>query len=335
MNIKDKYSPYQRKVTLRLYRDFYDTNKVIDYIKWRFDIKTTYRGLAMMACKYGIEKRYKNHYSHSAISRDDEKEMVRLYTEKDYSTKKIANLFGYNTRKSITDKLKRHGVNIKSNKKTRNESKSYYDFSLEEITSKEKAYLIGLLLTDGYVIKNYEGIGLSLTDRDCIDFLADYIGMEYYTRKSRKKHHLTRYRIQLFGKRFANQAKRYGIIKNKTYDCPAPKLIKSEIQYIPYILRGAIDGDGWVRKDGKEFFLSSAAEEFIKWSLNAFYDLGFRDLNFRHKKNDSNGIYIIRTARQENIKLLNELIYDKPFGMMRKFDRLKREKPSETIIESA
>lgn len=39
-------------------------------------------------------------------------------------------------------------------------------------------------------------------------------------------------------------------------------------------------------------------------------------------KNDYNGIYLLRTAIKENIQTLKEKVYDKHFGMGRKFNRL-------------
>ena len=44
---------------------------------------------------------------------------------------------------------------------------TYYneDF-FEKIDSLEKAYILGLIMTDGYIIKDYRGVGIQLTEKD-------------------------------------------------------------------------------------------------------------------------------------------------------------------------
>lgn len=103
-----------------------------------------------------------------------------------------------------------------------------------------------------------------------------------------------------------------------------PLLSIDEKRYLAFIVRGIIDGDGWVRKDGCEFFICSASEKFIKWCKEALEELKFIDIKIRFIENDFNGIYIIRTAVIHNIKLLQNLIYKEPFGMMRKYNLLHK-----------
>ena len=108
----------------------------------------------------------------------------------------------------------------------------------------------------------------------------------------------------------------------KTFSLIGPDLYDGEIKYLSYIVRGIIDGDGWIRKDGREFFISSASNEFIKWCKKALIYLGFEDLEARFITNEFNGIYIIRSAKKYNLEVLKNKVYNKPFGMERKYKLL-------------
>ena len=48
-------------------------------------------------------------------------------------------------------------------------------------------------------------------------------------------------------------------------------------------------------------------------------------LNINHTENNKNGIYTLRTGRQENIKILKDKVYHKEFGMHRKYALLINE----------
>ncbi|GAB6099315.1 hypothetical protein JCM16358_11940 [Halanaerocella petrolearia] len=327
-----KYTSYQKRVILKLYSEFYDTDKVVWYLKKRFGINTTKRALMNLAHKNNIKKKTRNRYSQSYTSRAQEKEIIKLY-KRGKSLEEIRVKFGYKTGKSISDILNKHNVKRRSYKKSCTLLTDYYSFDLTIIDSEEKAYLIGLMITDGYLIEKDKGIGLSLADEDCISFLADYIGMDYAEVKRKGENIKKKFRLHLYGHYYCKQTKRYGMVQDKTHKCKGPNLKENEYKYIPYILRGIIDGDGWVRKDGKEFFICSASKDFIKWCLKSLESLGFKDLKIKFKDNEWNGIYLIRTAIQDNIKILNKFIYDKPFEMNRKYGRLK-EGPSETIIKN-
>ena len=62
----------------------------------------------------------------------------------------------------------------------------------------------------------------------------------------------------------------------------------------------------------------------IVWAFNMFSQIGMQNLyiNIKEQKEDYHEMYEIRTAISENIDILKNVIYDKPFGMMRKYNRI-------------
>ena len=88
--------------------------------------------------------------------------------------------YGYKTKKSIIDKVKKYcGESYKEIIQQAQDNRRGYTYSLEKITSPFDAYLIGLLMTDGYVLSDRDGLGLDMTDEDVISFVAKTIGTNY------------------------------------------------------------------------------------------------------------------------------------------------------------
>lgn len=322
VNIK-KTDSYEYRLLLKLYQKHYNTEKVIEYVKNKHGIIISKKNLVALASRNGVKKENLNRYSRSFISRKEEMEIIEHY-KNGKSTIEIAEMYGFKSKKSILDKLNKHNIERRKSYEILQNSKSYKDFSLKNIDSPEKAYIIGLLITDGYVIENRNYFGIDLTDEDAIKFIADYINIKYTIIPPKGKAVLNKYRIVVYGENYIEQLIRYGITGNKTFTTNGCKLDKNEKKYLPYIIRGVIDGDGWIRKDGNEFFISSASEAFIYWCKDVLVSLGFCNIKVKFIKNNQKGIYLIRSSLKENLELLKKEIYDKPFGMGRKYYRLHK-----------
>lgn len=189
----------------------------------------------------------------------------------------LALKYGYKTRKSITDKIKKHFPNdyqkiIEENK---NERKGYC-YKLDRINNEFDAYFIGLLLTDGYVVSKRNQIGLDLVDEDCIYFLSTVIGKSYNSYERNREHQFkgkiirdrqTIHRLVLTDKDLVMNLQRFGIVEHKTNIIPAPSLLQEEEKYIPYIIRGIIDGDGNIdiRSNTVGMRIVTKSKSFAEW----------------------------------------------------------------------
>ena len=215
----------------------------------------------------------------------DEEQVIKDY-QSGISTPVLAQKYGYKTPKSINDLLRRNGVLPRTVLESQHQRKGYNGLKLDVIDSQLKAYYIGLLITDGYIHEDNGKyyIELTLEDEDVISFLSKEFNTSYIQIKRKEKNRKILYRITLHGKELVDDVKRYGLTQAKSFTvCNNMKLEYYEEKFIPYILRGAIDGDGWIRKDGKEFFLCGASIYFIVWAFNALVSLGFKDLQIKIK----------------------------------------------------
>lgn len=312
-----KFSPYQLRVLIRLYQNFYNKEKLLRYFNKKFDLNLTYQQLIdHMHCNKVKAKRY---YTTRMISSDTEKEIIKDY-QKGFSTTKLANKYGYKTPKSINDILKNNGISRRNTNRLSSENVPYADLSFKEIDTAEKGYLLGLMLTDGYLSPNFAG--LQLVDEDCISFLSQKLKIPYYVIPARNERYLPMYRLTIHGKERLKDIQHWGVVPRKSLILEGPPIEQISDLILPMIIRGIIDGDGWIRKDGKEFFICSASNAFIDWCEKALSKLGFIKMNKRYKEDTGNHIGILRSARQENIQLLKNIIYKTPYGMMRKYNRL-------------
>lgn len=147
------------------------------------------------------------------LSKEQELQLVEEYKQGTPVIELMAK-YGFKTKKSITDKVKKYyGENYKEIIKQAQDNRKGYTYSLKEITSPFDAYLIGLIMTDGYVLSDRDGLGLDMTDEDVIKFVASTIGTNYktYIEEGRKN----RYRVLINVQGISKEVERFGIVPKK------------------------------------------------------------------------------------------------------------------------
>ena len=257
------------------------------------------------------------------LSKEQELQLAEEY-RKGTPVVELMAKYGYKTKKSITDKVKKYYPDEYENiVKEAQSGRRGYTYSLSELTSPFDAYLVGLLLTDGYVLSDRDGLGLDMTDEDVIAFVANTIGTKYtsYDIENKKTH----YRVLITIPGISAEVERFGIVPKKSNIVPEPQLAGKERKFLPYIIRGIIDGDGSVAKTsygGSQFFIVTKSEVFANWIKKVLEnDFFMEDISIRIS---SEGLYRIETANQYNILKLIALVYNKPFGMNRKYNNLRK-----------
>lgn len=117
--------------------------------------------------------------------------------------------------------------------------------------------------------------------------------------------------------------KRFGVIEKKTYTIPAPKLLEEEEKFIPYIIRGIIDGDGNIDSRDKTtgFRIVTKSKEFAEWIKDVLENkMFFQDVSINYNSD----IYTVESYQILNLMKLQALSFNKPFGMMRKYEKIGR-----------
>ena len=267
-------------------------------------------------------------------SEEVEKQLVEEYLM-GVSSSILMKKYGYKTKKSITDKVKKYkGKNFDFSEISKNRKK--YHLNLQVIKNPFDAYFLGLMITDGYVVSDKK-FGMDLIDEDCIQFISNITGQSYSTYLSNDEFRQTKYRIVFSDKEIVNQLKRYNIIQNKTHQLKGFDFLLEEERFIPYFIRGVIDGDGHIGYTSYGslcFSIAASSKSFLDWLNIIFINKMFMyDLQTPYQ-NKKTGVWSIGSALQRNINILKILSYDRPFGMMRKHNQI-HEQASETIMETS
>lgn len=244
---------------------------------------------------------------------------LRNKYESGYLVPELMKIYGFKTKKSIYDIVERRGGKMRSFQETLEIKNPMRKVSFEKIDEPFKAYFIGIMMTDGWIHKN--AFAVSMTDKDVIEFICDYFGKEPDVIKKPGNRKL-QYRFYMCSERIVNELKRFGIVERKSFTLQPPKLKKSEVQFLPYLMRGIIDGDGWIRKDGGEFFICSMSIDFLIWCKKVFEQhYKFIPLNLIQC---DNGVLNLRTSDERNMMLLYVHIYYTDYGMKRKYNLLMK-----------
>lgn len=275
-------------------------------------------------------------YPHNAIvtSQAVEREIVEKYLQ-GHSAQELKNFYGYKTAKSITDKVKKFGYDPVAIRLKFENKKPHRQFSLATIDSVEKAYILGVIITDGCIDTKANKIEIDSVDEDMISFISTIVGKDYktyypskYNIKSTIKRRQPIHRIVFHNPQLITELSRFGVVDKKSKIIQPPSFQEGEYNFLPYVIRGIIDGNGWIRKDGQEFYICSASYNFIIWIKNMLETrLYMQDINITQnttvlENGKNSNLWYARTSLHKNIQLLKYIVYDRPFGMQRKYNKM-------------
>lgn len=203
-----------------------------------------------------------------------------------------------------------------------------YNFNrdfFETIDNHEKAYWLGFIVADGYVLndserRNYElGISLKDSDRDHLKKFNKSIqgNFEVKTRKrnidilertgSPKEYNLCE--IRVYSKKYVNDLSQYSVVQGKTYkDINLPNL--SDDLMWSYI-RGYLDGDGHImlreKRSHSVIGFTCISEGFLEQIQRFFLKFDISSKIILNKKEDNNSKNIYQLVIRANKSKLNFL----------------------------
>lgn len=193
-----------------------------------------------------------------------------------------------------------------------------------EIDTKEKAYILGYLLADGYINNSTLEFGCAIADKEILEFIAKELNanirFDYtFDKKSRR---FPRARITIGNKHIIKDLLRYtvGSKENKTF----PRINK-DLQH--YMLLGFFDGDGcltWGRRKDRNRLWQKVNFTGSYKLLYAIQKL-LQKLSITsslHPKGKEN-CYVLELASKEDVKKILSYMYgDEDLIILhRKFDK--------------
>ena len=244
----------------------------------------------------------------------------------------IAKYFGLKSYGPVQKVLKKEGINLKLKIGSNNRSKSLNENYFDSIDTPNKAYILGWVISDGYVSKNKLVFGLK--DLEILEFIKSEMESGHkisevfkYDKRTNKTYQ--QYMLQICSKKIPESLNNLGIFQAKSFTVDLPKIDK--ILY-PHLIRGLFDGDGYVGV-GK----NSAGDLYPRFSLilseklyNSLTPI-FNDLNIELKKPEivaeKNGDLILklRVYRKKELRYFFNYIYGDGdiIKLNRKYDKFK------------
>lgn len=263
---------------------------------------------------------YKRKYM---FSDNDIQFMVNNY--KTMSYKEIGKLLGF-TEKQIKGKLNNMGYT-----KTRKFNKGYFHC----IDSELKAYFIGFIFADGWIVinqntRNYElGMELQEQDKYVLEKLNDELGGMHKIHHSNPYVHIINgiptktghmYDLRIYSKDIVYDLYKHGIETNKTLKSTHPYI--SDAYFFDF-LRGYIDGNGcyYNYKNNIYLHITCANESVLFWIKSVLdkYDIHTNIYKEHNKK------FRLMCTRIKDMKILINFLYHKNFSfcLIRKYNKIK------------
>ena len=236
----------------------------------------------------------------------------------------------YNINRGVIQKiLKRNNITLKTLTETSRKHKLLNENYFKNIDTNEKAYILGLLYSDGYINKNGFGISLHEKDKEILEKISNIIYGKIVlgyrkeretTYKNGKKYISNpQYRLEIVSNIMKNDLIAHGCIKNKTFEIKLPKL--DNINLYKSFIRGYFDGDGCLcipkNKNNITFTITSNIYfcEDLKNYINVNFNVNMKSI-IRYEN-----IGLIRlTGTKQVVRFMNWLYEDADIFLKRKFD---------------
>lgn len=240
----------------------------------------------------------------------------------------------YKEMADVLDRTKT-AVDLKVNRLGLKKSKYVYDESFfENIDTEEKAYWLGFIYADGYVMIgkyndkpcSYEAsIELSVKDIDHLKkFVKSLNGnvpikeFEKFSGTPPRAHKMCS--VRLYSKKMVENLENYGVVQNKTFVIEFPNI---DNDLIRHFIRGYFDGDGSVFENiqrscvkcniccGSKLFIENIREELYRNDICSYI---VKDKN----------IFVLYIGGMNNVDKFRSYIYkDSTIFLDRKFNRFE------------
>jgi len=242
----------------------------------------------------------------------DAKELARLYVDERLTAEEVARRIGC-SETTVRRRLRSQALDVRSRGPRREPDPVGW--------TRERAYAVGLLATDGNLSKDGRHLTVTSADSDLLGVLRAWLGLQANVRQVGTRGR--RYRVQWSDRRLYEWAESIGLSPAKSRTLGA---LTIPDEYFADFARGCIDGDGSIvvymdryhsTKHARYVYerlyvtLVSASRPLVDWfraSLLGF--VGVRGSISERMSRSGRPYWVLRYARRESSRLLPWIYYD-------------------------
>ncbi|MGM7723066.1 LAGLIDADG family homing endonuclease [Metabacillus sp. Hm71] len=208
------------------------------------------------------------------------------------------------TDRAIRNVLYKYGVRMNREQSSGQPRKYKVNENFFKVWSHEMAWVLGLFITDGCVHNKQDSISFAQKDERILRLIANYMEADYILAPLGPTK--TTPTLIINSKQIKNDLKTLGINASKSLNVPFPNVPQ---EFLPSFVRGVIDGDGWVDKEGYVVKVTTGSLLFAEGLLSVFQTWRLQSLITTELSKTGNPIYRISVKRKNNLKKLAEIIY--------------------------
>ncbi len=216
---------------------------------------------------------------------------------------KMAPIIGISDR-AIRNVMYKHGIQMNRERYSGQPRKNKVNEDYFKTWSHEMAWILGLFVTDGHVNKKIQSIYFSQKDERILRLIANYMEADYVlaaTGPTKKTPTLI-----INSKIIKEDLAALGIVANKSLSVPFPNVPE---EFISSFVRGVIDGDGWVGREGYEMHVTSASLYFAEDLLSILLSWGLSAKITSFKSKNGTSIYRVWVSGKSDLPKLAKIIY--------------------------
>ncbi len=252
------------------------------------------------------------------ITKETEQLVIQTYKKKPITYEECAKLCGLSY-PSIYKILKRN--NIKPYSKTQLYSPNFNENYFSEIDTEDKAYFLGLIMTDGCISttssSKFVSIELKSYDGYILQKLLDCIGS---TKKLTTDKRCDCVTATICDKKVVSDLKKYNCAERSSLTQQFPKNIAENM--MRHFIRGLIDGDGSLgyyavvvkgktRKNHyKSVRMCSGNYQFLKDMMTYMQNTLKLNLDYRIIQKEKENLYSFKYSNKHDLSLILHWLYD-------------------------
>lgn len=189
----------------------------------------------------------------------------------------------------------------------------------EKIDTPSKAYILGLIVSDGYIDKKWNKLNFTSKDYELVNIIKKELCSEHKLSKydifdKRTNKSYIRYSIQISSKKIVNDLNKLGIYGNKSFTSDLPQINNNNIWHF---IRGVFDGDGTIHqlnklKNGRLRFGIVGSYNLLIKINDVFknYDISSVKIRNTQHTDGKNKLIKLDCSNYNNLNKIKILMYD-------------------------